>query len=173
VAILAAGGGPAQGFARAPVGYGQPVAKGINFKTAKAADIVAAIGSMDEEEFDALMSGDERQPVLDALISFFSSYFKPEHAEGVDAVLHVKLWDKPGGGYDHYEVVIRGGKCIVSAKPSDDDPDLTLKVRPTDLLGIVLDRTGPRRLAMRGRLRVLGDLSLGMRLGEMFQFPKA
>jgi putative sterol carrier protein len=118
------------------------------------------------------MSGPHRQAVLDALISYFSSFFRPEHAEGVDAVLHVKLWDKPEGGYDHYEIVIRDGTCTISDDPDADEPDLTIKVRPTDLLGIVLDRTGPRRLALRGRLRVLGDLGLGMRLGEMFVFPK-
>jgi putative sterol carrier protein len=148
------------------------MAKPLDFRKAPPADVVKAIGSMDEDEFGELMAGDERQPVLDALISFFSSFFRPENAEGVDAVLHVKLWDKPGGGYDHYEVVIRDGACTVSDKPRAEDPELTIKVRPTDLLGIVLDRTGPRRLAMRGRLRVIGDLGLGMRLGEMFVFPK-
>jgi putative sterol carrier protein len=146
--------------------------KELDYAKAKPATIVKAIGRMDEDEFADLMAGEQRQAVLDALVSYFSSFFRPDHAEGVDAVLHVKLWDKPGGGYDHYEVVIRDGTCAVSDKPRDGEPDLTLKVRPTDLLGIVLDRTGPRRLALRGRLRVLGDLGLGMRLGEMFVFPK-
>jgi putative sterol carrier protein len=148
------------------------MAKELDYAKAKPATIIKAIGKMDEDEFGELMAGDQRQPVLDALISFFSSFFRPENAEGVDAVLHVKLWDKPGGGYDHYEIVIRGGACRVSDDPDAEEPDLTIKVRPTDLLGIVLDRTGPRRLAMRGRLRVIGDLGLGMRLGEMFVFPK-
>jgi putative sterol carrier protein len=148
------------------------MAKELDYAKAKPATIVKAIGKMDEDEFGDLMAGDHRQAVLDALVSFFSSFFRPESAEDVQAVLHVKLWDRPGGGYDHYEVVIRDGACSVSDEPRAEEPDLTIKVRPTDLLGIVLDRTGPRRLALRGRLRVIGDLGLGMRLGEMFVFPK-
>jgi len=43
-----------------------------------------------------------------------------------------------------------------------------LKIRPSDLRAIIAGDAGPRRLALRGRLRVLGDLKLGMRLSELF-----
>jgi putative sterol carrier protein len=52
--------------------------------------------------------------------------------------------------------------------PPSREPDLTLKIRPSDLRAIVAGKAGPRRLALRGRLRVLGDLKLGMRLSELF-----
>ena len=45
---------------------------------------------------------------------------------------------------------------------------LTLKVRPTDLRNPVTGDAGPRRLALQGRLRVLGDLKFGMKLQSLF-----
>jgi hypothetical protein len=41
-------------------------------------------------------------------------------------------------------------------------------VRPGDLRRIVTGEAGPKRLAFRGRLRVLGDLGLAMRLTDLF-----
>jgi putative sterol carrier protein len=131
-------------------------------------EIYSALNRMDDDEFDALMSHTEdRAKVIDVLVEHMAGQFRPEQAKDVDAVIHVKLWDKPGGGYDHRELVIRDGTCHVSAEPGGD-ADLTLKVRPSDLRGIITGRTGPRRLALRGRLRVLGDLGLGMKLSEYF-----
>ncbi|MCB0864567.1 MAG: SCP2 sterol-binding domain-containing protein, partial [Solirubrobacterales bacterium] len=86
---------------------------------------------------------------------------------GLDEVIHVKLWDRPGGGYDHRELVIRDGACTASAEPSEE-PDLTLKVRPEDLRKIVTGEAGTKRLAFRGRLRAIGDIRLGMRLTDIF-----
>jgi putative sterol carrier protein len=135
---------------------------------APAAEIYSALNRMDDDTFDALMShAEDRARVIDVLVEHMAGQFRPEQAKDVDAVIHVKLWDKPGGGYDHRELVIHDGTCQVSAKPGED-ADLTLKVRPSDLRGIITGRTGPRRLPLRGRLRVLGDLALGMKLSEYF-----
>jgi SCP-2 sterol transfer family protein len=41
-------------------------------------------------------------------------------------------------------------------------------VRPTDLRALVTGKAGPTRLALRGRLRVIGDLGLGTKLGRLF-----
>ena len=36
----------------------------------------------------------------------------------VDAVIHVKLWDRPGGGYDHRELVIGTAPAPPPTRPS-------------------------------------------------------
>jgi putative sterol carrier protein len=131
----------------------------------------AAVGAMDDDAFAELMAGDRREQFLATLIDQLVAEFRPDRAQGVDAVLHVKVWDKPGGGYDHFEVVIRDGTCTASSKPAHD-PDLTLKANPQDLRALVTGRAGPRRLALRGRLRVQGDLALGMKLPDWFAFAQ-
>jgi len=133
-----------------------------------AADVYATVVGLDEDAFDELMARqDTRDKVIDALVTHLASCLRPEKAEGVDAVLHVKLWDRPGGGYDHRELVIRDGACTVSQTPGEK-PTLTLKVRPSDLRKVVAGTAGPKRLALRGRLRAIGDIGFGLRLTELF-----
>lgn len=135
---------------------------------AEPGQLFAAIKELDDDEFSELMAEPEsRDRVIDALVDHLASCLRSDQAEGLDEVIHVKLWDRPGGGYDHRELVIRDGACSATDEPAEE-PDLTLKVRPEDLRNIVTGRTGPTRLAFRGRLRAIGDIRLGMRLTEIF-----
>ncbi len=132
------------------------------------AELYAAITSLDADSFETLMSdAGDRSRVIDALVGHLAGKLQLEKAGDLEAVLHVKLWDRPGGGYDHRELVISDGACTATDEPSRK-PDLTLKIRPGDLRKIVSGEAGPKRLALKGRLRVLGDLGLGMRLSELF-----
>lgn len=140
-----------------------------DLKSATPAEIYERVAVMDEDDFDGLMAEPEnRSRVIDAMVEHMASLFRPEKAEGVDAVIHIKLWDRPGGGYDHAEMRISEGECKVQ-EPSEE-PDLTLKVRPGDLRKMITGESGPRRLALKGRLRVLGDIGLGLKLPDMFAF---
>lgn len=131
-------------------------------------EIYAGIVDLDEEQFEELMAdAPSRDRVIDALLEHMAANLRPEVAGDLDAVIHIKLWDRPGGGYDHHELVIRDGACEARMEPREE-PDLTLKVRPGDLRKIVTGETGPKRLAFRNRLRAIGDIRLGMRLTELF-----
>ncbi len=132
------------------------------------ARVYERVTHLGEDEFAALMADQEpRDKVIDTLVTHMSALYRGD--PDVDAVLHVKLWDRPGGGYDHRELVIAGGACAATEGEPRHEPDLTLKVRPEDLRRIVAGDAGPRRLALQGRLRVIGDLRLGMRLSELFE----
>ncbi len=126
----------------------------------------AQLEALDEEEFEELMEDPAtRDPIIDSLVAHFAGAYRGD--EDVEAVIHVKLWDRPGGGYDHREMVISGGRCTPSEEPSHE-PRLTLKVRPIDLRKIVTGESGPRRLALKRRLTVLGDIRFGMKLQDLF-----
>lgn len=128
----------------------------------------AEVLALDDKAFDALMAEQaSRDEVIDAMVAEFASRLRPDKAAGLDAVLHVKLWDRPGGGYDHRELVIRDGACTVSPEPSED-PTLTLKIRPGDLRKIVTGKANTKMLAIRGKLRAIGDLGLALRLTDLF-----
>ncbi|MCW2957264.1 MAG: acyl-CoA synthase [Solirubrobacterales bacterium] len=125
--------------------------------------------ALDDGGFKELMAEQaSRDKVIDALVEHFAGRVRPEKTQGMDAVLHIKLWDRPGGGYDHRELVIHDGTCTASAVPLHEDAKITLKVRPEDLRAIVTGKAGPKRLALRGKLRVLGDLGFAMKLTELF-----
>jgi len=142
----------------------------IDLSTASPPEIYEAVKSMDSEEFDRLMQEPEsRRLITDALIGHMAGLFRPDQAADLEAVIHVKLWDRPGGGYDHFEMLIAHGACTISEVPSRD-AQITLKIRPGDLRAMLAGETGPRRLALRRRLTVLGDLKLGARLTDLFAF---
>lgn len=147
----------------------RPVSR-IDLDSADPLAVYAAIVEMDKDEFEDLMQEPpQRQRVIAALIEHMVGLFRPENAADVDAVIHIKLWDRPGGGYEHYELRIVNSTCALSHDP-DSEADLTLKVRPTDLRKLITGETGARRLALIGRLRVIGDLGLGMKLPDLFGF---
>ena len=131
------------------------------------AQVYRRVAALDEDDFAASMEKPgTREPIIDALVSHFAATYRGD--EDLEAVIHVKLWDRPGGGYDERELVLAGGTCTASST-LEHDPRLTLKVRPTDLRRIVTGDAGPRRLALQGRLRVLGDLRFGMKLQDLFE----
>lgn len=132
------------------------------------ATVYHGIVALDDDGFATLMAAQEsRDKVIDALVVHFAGRVRPEKTQGMDAVIHIKLWDRPGGGYDHRELVIHDGTCGASDAPVHD-PRLTLKIRPEDLRAIVTGKAGPKRLAFRGRLRAIGDIPFGMRLTDLF-----
>ena len=134
--------------------------------TGSPARVYARVTALDADGFEALMAEQQtRDQVIDVLVGHMATLYKGDPK--VEAVIHVKLWDRPGGGYDHRELVIAGGECTATAEPSHE-PRMTLKVRPTDLRRIVAGDAGPRRLALQGRLRVLGDLKFAMKLTDLF-----
>jgi putative sterol carrier protein len=130
------------------------------------ARVYARVTALGDEEFAALMEDAEtRARIIDVLVDHMATLYVGD--EDVEAVIHVKLWDRPGGGYDHRELVLEDGTCTVTDEPQHE-PRLTLKVRPTDLRRIVTGDAGPRRLALQRRLTVLGDVRFGMRLSKLF-----
>lgn len=133
-------------------------------------EVYAAITGLDDDDFQDLMADpDARGKTIDAMVTHLAGALRRDKARDVDAVIHVKLWDRPGGGYDHREIVIRNGTCKVSDTPKEE-PRLTLKIRPSDLRSVITGEAGPKRLAFRGRLRAIGDIGLGMKLGDLFDF---
>src|SRR4051812_49365891 len=110
--------------------------------TGSPARVYAPVTRLSDDEVAELMTGQgSRDQVIDVLVNHMATLYKGD--PDVDAVLHVKLWDRPEGGYDHRELVIAGGTCTPSPEPSHE-PRLTLKVRPEDLRKIVNGDAGPR-----------------------------
>jgi putative sterol carrier protein len=139
--------------------------------SADAGEVARLVGTVGDDDLAALMQSEVRSQVLDAVFARMEEHFRADKAGDLDAVLHWKIFDRPGGGYDHYEVVVSGGRCLVNPIPSRE-PDLTLKARPADFLKLVTGNASPMRLALRGRLRVQGDLALASRLSGLFAIPR-
>jgi len=86
--------------------------------------------------------------------------------------VHWKIYDRPDGGYDHYEVVLEAGECSVSDSPSRE-PAVTLKLKPADFLKLVSGSASGPTMFMTGKLKLEGDVMLASRLTSLFHIPKA
>jgi putative sterol carrier protein len=101
-----------------------------------------------------------------------AAHFRPDVARDLQAVIDWKIWDRPGGGYDHYQLLIHEGSCEIRAEPTLQ-PDVELKMKPADFLKLASSNASPTKLAMRRRLHVVGDIRLARRIPDMFDIPSA
>ena len=129
------------------------------------------VSEVPDEDLEALMASDQRPVLLGEIFSRMETHFRPEKSRGVDAVVHFKILDRPGGGYDHYEVVVHDGVCRISEEPTGD-PAVTIKIKPVDFLKLVTSNASGPLLFMRGRLKLDGDVMLASRLTGLFTIPK-
>ena len=130
------------------------------------------VASTPDEELDAAMRSDGRGLVLDEVFARMERHFRADHARGVEAVVHWRIGDRPDGGQDVYEVVIRQGACRLSEQPQGE-PSLTFMVGAVDFLRLVTGGEQGPMLFMRGRLKVAGDLLLATRMASLFSIPSA
>lgn len=129
------------------------------------------VGRAPDDQLRAGLAGPFRKVVLDGVFERMTAQLDRQRARGVDAVVHWRLRGRPGGGDDLYELVIADGACSVSKEPTRA-PRLTLALDAVDFLKLATGNASGARLALRGRLRLSGDLMLAGRLQGLFRMPE-
>lgn len=122
-------------------------------------------------EIRELMAGELRTPILDRIMTGMVDSFRPDRARGVQAVVHWKVLDRPGGGYDHYEQIVNDGTCTATNDPQRE-PDVQLKANPVDFAKIICGFANTKLAVARGKLKVSGDLNLARKVDSWFDKPK-
>jgi putative sterol carrier protein len=134
--------------------------------------LVQIVAGATDQQLEELMASEARKEILDDIFRRMAEHVDGERAREITAVLHWKIYDRPEGGYDHYEVVLEGGTCIVSEAPARE-PAVTLKLKPADFLKLVSGSSSGPTMFMTGKLKLEGDVMLASRLTSMFHIPKA
>jgi putative sterol carrier protein len=91
--------------------------------------------------------------------------FRPDIAEGVDAVIQYCLTGEEAGDYI---VTIKDGKCSV-AEGLAETPTMTLTADGRDFGDVLLGRANGMQYFMTGKLKLAGDLNLAMKLTTFFK----
>jgi putative sterol carrier protein len=141
-----------------------------DFGGVDATEISRLVREVPDGDLAKLMASDQRPVVLGEIFGRMAEHYRPEKAGGVEAVVHFKVLDRPEGGYDHYEIVLRDGACTLSPSPAEK-PDVTIKVKPVDFLKLVTNNASGPALFIRRRLKLDGDVMLASRLAGLFSIP--
>jgi putative sterol carrier protein len=133
-------------------------------------EFAAQLAKTPDEQIAAGMASEARGMVLDEIFKRMGDYLKPETAQGLDAVVHWKILERPDGGFDHYELVIKDGKATVTKEPQRE-PRVTFSVGAVDFLKLVSGNANGPILFTTGRLKISGDLVFAAQIAGMFRMP--
>jgi len=141
---------------------------------ADASQLAAMLSQVTDEQLAEAMANPEgRQMVLDEIFRRMSEHVEPGAIEGVDAVVHFKITDAPGGGDDTYEVAIRDGAVKVNSEAATEQPKLTLTAAPVPFLKLVTGQESGPVMFLTGKLRIEGDVMFASRMTSFFRIPTA
>ncbi len=104
---------------------------------------------------------------LQKLMSRMPAAFRPEKAEGVEAVVQYHLTGEQGGDW---VITIRDGACQVE-EGTTGNPRLTLDADAADYMDLVTGKLNAMNAFAEGKLRLKGDLGLAMKLMGYFKLP--
>lgn len=136
-----------------------------------AAAFASQVKQVSDSDLKALMSSDMRGQILDEIFRRMVEHFRPDRAEGVQAVVHWKILDRPDGRYDHYEFVIENGAAALNQPPARE-ATLEFRIAPVPFLRLVTGNAQGPMLFMTGKLKIKGDLALAARAPGFFEIPK-
>jgi hypothetical protein len=113
-----------------------------------------------------------RDLILEEIFRRMPESFDPDRGGGVDAVVEWRILDRPGGGYDAWQMVIEDGQCRVQAGPADD-PTVTYEIKPIDFIKLITNNASGPKLFLFGKLKITGNLLLAARMPAFFAIPGA
>lgn len=92
------------------------------------------------------------------------NHFNPAQAKGVSGTVQCIF---SGDQASNWVIEIDNQTCTVE-ESKVDDPDLTIRASGEDGVKILRGQMDPMRAYMLGKVKVRGDLSLGMKLAKLF-----
>lgn len=101
---------------------------------------------------------------IETLMSLLPEIFLAENAAGISAAINFELSGEDGGDWS---VLIRDKICNVLPYKAAQ-PDLILQAHSADILSVFTGRLDPARALLFGKLKMTGDMSLALRLAELF-----
>ncbi|GAB7049461.1 SCP2 sterol-binding domain-containing protein [Catenuloplanes indicus] len=142
------------------------------FATMEPREFAKIVKATPDSTITEVMSGPQRQLILDEVFARMPKQFRPERAGQTSAVIHWTVTGRPDGGADTYEIVIDGGACTLSPS-TDRKADLTLTVAPVPFVKLISGLGNPVMMFMGGKLKADGNLGLAAQIQTLFDIPKA
>ncbi len=106
----------------------------------------------------------EKKVTARQLVESMPQYFRPDKAQGVNAVIQYHLTGEGGGDWI---IRIADGKCTVEEGVAEN-PNLVLRMDAQDYVDMVTGKLDGMTAFMMGKLQLDGDFTLATRLTSFF-----
>jgi putative sterol carrier protein len=143
-----------------------------DFSQLSAEEFAGLIATASDEQLAEGMSGPGREFALKEIFNRMAEHVNADKIKGQNAVIHFKILDRPDGGYDHFEVVLRDGDVSVTDEPKEE-PRVTIKVPPVEFLKLISNQASGPGLFMTGKLKLEGDIMYAAQITSFFRIPTA
>ena len=80
-------------------------------------------------------------------------HFDAGGAQGIDAIVDWKIFDRPDGGYDHWRIEIADAACRVHDEPDERPARVTFRIKPVDFLKLVTGNASGPQMFITGSSR--------------------
>jgi putative sterol carrier protein len=97
-------------------------------------------------------------------MNMIPNYFNPEKSKGVTGIVQCFF---SGEQASDWVITIKDQTCKVE-EGKIDHPDLTIKADAEDGVNVLTGKLDAMRAYMLGKIKIFGDLSLGMKLTTLF-----
>lgn len=141
-----------------------------DFDAGQLAQLVA--GADDAQLAEGMADAEGRKTILDEIFRRMSEHVNADAATAIEAVIHFKILDRPGGGHDHYEVVVENGAVQTTDSPGRE-PRVSFSLGAVDFLRLASGNVAGPALFMSGKLKIEGDLMFAAQVTGLFQVPSA
>ncbi|MGH8875824.1 MAG: SCP2 sterol-binding domain-containing protein [Stackebrandtia sp.] len=144
---------------------------GVDLSALSPADFAALVKNAPDDQIDEVMADEQlRTRILGEVFSRMGERYSGNRKTA--AVIHWKVLDRPGGGYDHYETVLSGGECVVNTEP-EHEPRVTIRLSGTQFLKLASGNGSPTTMFFTGKLKLAGDIGFAAGLSNLFDIPRA
>ncbi|HEY2775781.1 MAG TPA: SCP2 sterol-binding domain-containing protein [Candidatus Binatia bacterium] len=93
------------------------------------------------------------------------SRFNATAASGVNATYQFDLTGDNGGTW---QVAVANGACNVAKGTPNDKPNITITMAANDYLDMITGKLNPQMAFMGGKLKIKGDMSLALKMQQIF-----
>ncbi|ONH31210.1 SCP2 sterol-binding domain-containing protein [Pseudofrankia asymbiotica] len=132
--------------------------------------LVSYTAGLSDASLEDLMSGPERSVLLDEYLDRMAKQADPNKIKDQNAVVHFHITDRPGGGADNYEMVIRDGACVINRQPVEN-AKVTVTLDGVRFVKLISGTADPTKMFLTRKLKISGDMIFGGKVLGWFDFP--
>jgi putative sterol carrier protein len=133
-------------------------------------DVTEMVKAASDEQLAEVMSGPQRDAIVAEVFRRMGEHFRADDAGDLNTVIHWKIGGRPGGGDDHWEVVISDGSCAATDEPKSE-PRVTLKLDGPNFLRLISGNASGPVMFMTQKLKIDGDITFAARVPSLFDIP--